>query len=123
MGSRRSPAKAVRGELRSATRVSNRVHPSVPGLVNFIAGKIEGSGLILDVSVTGAYVHGASHRLEAGTRVDMYFLQAKTARRLHAIADVVRETESGFAVEFLRVERELRRLVLSAVEKTKKPTE
>ncbi len=123
MGSRRSPAKAVRSAHRSAPRVSNRVHPSVPGLVNFIAGKIEGSGLILDVSLSGAYVHEASQRLEAGTKVDMYFLQEKTERRLHAVGDVVRETESGFAVRFLRVERELRRLVLSAVEKAKKPTE
>ncbi len=95
----------------------------MPGLVNFTAGKIEGSGLILDVSLTGAHVREASHRLEAGTKVDMYFLQEKTERRLHAVAEVMRETESGFAVRFLRVERELRCLVLSAVEKAKKPTE
>ncbi len=94
----------------------------MPGLVNFIAGKIEGSGFILNVSLSGAYVHEASQRLEVGTRVDLYFLQEKTERRLHAVGDVVRETESGFAVRFLRVERELRRLVLSAVETAKKPT-
>ena len=110
-------------ERRVAPRVSSRVHPTVPGHVNFAAGMIEGHGLILDISATGAHVYMASHRLGLGTRVDLYFLQARTERQLHAIAEVVRETESGFAVRFLKVERKLRSLVLSAVKEEKTPEE
>ena len=87
----------------------------MPGRVNFVAGPIEGSGTILDVSVDGAHVFQPSDHLEPGTKVDMYFLQGSTGRRLHALSEVVRRTEFGFAVRFLRVERELTTLVLNAV--------
>ncbi len=108
-----------KAERRVAPRVSADLHPSMPGHANFIAGDVVGSGQILNVSTSGAFVAGPSHHLEAGTEVDLYFLQPRTGRRLHAAGRVVRGEESGFAVQFTRVERELVGLVLGAAEKAK----
>ena len=104
---------------RRAPRLSPKTHPSIPGLVNFSAGEVEGVGLILDISSTGAHV-SASRQLDPGTQVELYFLQPNTSRRMHATCEAVRRTKSGFAVKFLRLERELEQLVLSATSKPPK---
>jgi hypothetical protein len=97
-----------------ASRVSNQDYPSLPGTVLFSAGAIRGSGILLDISATGANVYQPSKNLPKGVVADLYFLQPNTGRRLHAEAEVVRRTESGFAVRFRRVERELEALVVAA---------
>ena len=110
-------AEEGKREQRRAARVSPKTHPTIPGQVNFRAGEVEGSGLILDLSSTGAHIFRASHELEPGTKVELYFLQPSTSRRMHATCEVVRNTESGFAVKFLRLERELEQLVLAPTSK------
>lgn len=99
-----------------ATRVSNREYPTVPGRVSFETDLIRGTGTILDVSVTGAHVYKPSEVLTRDTRVELFFLQPGTQRLLHAFSEVVRETETGFAVRFLRVERKLTSLILAATD-------
>ena len=112
---RRDPSE--QGERRSAERrsspVSSRVH--------FTAGQVEGDGETLNISASGVLVVEASHVLEVGTEVDLYFLQPRT--ELHAVGSVVRKAESGFAVRFSRLDRELMRLVLAPGKKAKTSTE
>lgn len=103
-----------KGRRRGAARVSHEDYPSVPGSVHFTAGAIRGSGLILDISATGAHIYKPTKNAHPGIVIDLYFLQPETERRLHATGEVVRRTETGFAVRFLRVERELETLVLAA---------
>ncbi len=86
----------------------------MPGNVYFSAGAIRGSGTILDISATGAHIYKPSKNVPRGVVLDLFFLQPDTERKLHAEGEVVRRTESGFAVRFLRVERELEKLVLAA---------
>ena len=86
----------------------------MPGTVSFVAGVIQGSGIILDISATGAHVYKPTKDLPKGAVADLFFLQAETGRKLHAVGQVVRHTETGFAVRFLRIERELEALVLAA---------
>lgn len=105
-----------RRERSRAVRVSHRDYPRVPGSVSFVAGVIEGSGIILDISATGAHVYRPSKDLPKGAVADLFFLQPDTGRKLHAVGQVVRNTETGFAVRFLRVERELEALVLAATQ-------
>jgi hypothetical protein len=88
----------------------------VPGNVFFTAGVIQGSGIILDISATGAHVYRPTKDLPKGAVADLFFLQPDTERKLHAVGQVVRHTDTGFAVRFLRVERELEALVLAAGE-------
>lgn len=116
MGSDRDGDASKGPERRIATRVTPALHPSVPDIVYFHANGIEGNGLIKDISLTGAHVAEASEALQPGTRTDLYFLQPATLRRIHAVAEVVRRTRTGFAVRFRRMERELEGLVLAAAE-------
>jgi hypothetical protein len=108
--------KVSRKERSRAVRVSNQDYPRVPGRVSFVAGVIEGSGIIMDISATGAHVYRPSVGLAKGAVADLFFLQPDTNRKLRAVGQVVRVTDDGFAVHFLRVERELETLVLSAAE-------
>ena len=103
-----------RHKQRSAIRVSAEDYPSVPGRVLFTAGAIRGTGMLLDISTSGAHIYKPSKNVPAGIVVDLYFLQSGTERRLHAEAQVVRRTDEGFAVRFLHIERELETLVLAA---------
>lgn len=103
-------------ERSRAVRVSHRDYPRVPGSVSFQAGVIEGVGIILDISTTGAHVYRPTKDLPKGAVADFFFLQPDTGRKLHAVGQVTRNEETGFAVNFLRVERELETLVLSAAQ-------
>jgi hypothetical protein len=107
--------KTRRRERSRAMRVSAE-HPRVPGTVSFVAGAIQGSGTIFDISATGAHVYRPTKDLAKGAVADLFFLQPETGRKLHAVGQVVRHTESGFAVRFLRIERELEALVLGAAD-------
>ena len=108
------PSKPNRKERSRAVRVSSQDYPRVPGRVVFTAGVIEGSGIIMDISATGAQIYRPSTTLPKGAVADLFFLQPDTQRKLHAVGQVVRLTDDGFAVHFLRVERELETLVLNA---------
>jgi hypothetical protein len=109
MSSRSNRRERIRG-----ARVSSRDYPRVPGTVHFTAGVIQGSGTILDISATGAHIYRPTKDLPNGVVADLFFLQAGAERKLHAVGQVVRHTDTGFAVRFLRVERELEALVLAA---------
>jgi hypothetical protein len=112
MGSKPSPpAHKVK---RSAPRISHREYPNVPGSVSFHAGAIRGTGILLDISATGAHVYMPTKVVPRGVELELFFLQSDTGRKLYAVGEVVRRTDSGFAVRFLRVERELETLILSA---------
>jgi hypothetical protein len=121
MGSR--PPAAPKPK-RSAQRVSHREYPSVPGHVSFSAGAIRGQGILLDISATGAHVYMPTKIVPRGVELEMFFLQSETERKLYAVGEVVRRTESGFAVRFVRVERELETLILAATgEEPEEPVE
>ncbi len=101
---------------RSAKRVEPGRHPSLPGLVNFACEEMEGSGKILNISAGGAAIDDSTAILAVGTKVELFFLQPGTGRKLRAVAEVLRQNRTGFAVRFLRLERELEKLVLRAAE-------
>jgi hypothetical protein len=111
---RRMTKPTGRHKQRSAIRVSAEDYPSVPGRVVFTAGVVRGTGMLLDISTSGAHIYKPSKNVPKGIVIDLYFLQSGTERRLHAEAQVVRKTVEGFAVRFLHIERELETLVLAA---------
>ena len=105
---------------RVAPRVSTESDPSVPDSVDFIAGDVEGSGQLLNVSATGAYIAVSAYvYLEPRTEIELYFLHSNTGQRLHARGRVMRSEELGFAAQFVRVDKELQQLVLDAAVRAK----
>ena len=101
---------------RASPRVSHRNGPALVGLVRYVAGAIEGVGMMMDVSVCGAEIDEPTERLEVGTEVKLFLLQPETAPKIRAVAEVTRQTRTGFAIRFRRIEREFARMVLRAVE-------
>ena len=104
-------------ERRSAPRLSPGDHPTVAGRVHFACAGQKGYGNIHDISLTGAHVSEASALPEPNEEVEMLFLMGANPRRVRALARVVRRTESGFAVRFIHIQRELEELILSATPK------
>ena len=99
--------------------MSAKSDPSLPDRVDFITGDGAGTGQLLNVSSSGAFVAQPSRDLETGTEAEFYFLEPKTGQRLQAQGVVIRSEGLGFAVQFTRIERELEQLVLDATEQAK----
>ena len=90
-------------EQRSTPRLSPQLYPSVAGRVHFKCGGREERAVIHDISLAGAHLAEATVRLQPGERVELFFLMGANLRRIKALASVVRQTPTGFAVRFLRI--------------------
>ena len=110
-----SLSKSVQNR-RPAPRVSAESDPTVPDRVNFIASDVEGIGRIVNMSTSGALIGRPTRNLNTETEADFYFLWPGTKQLLQARARVVRSEGSGFAVQFMRIESDLERLIHVAAE-------
>jgi hypothetical protein len=76
----------------------------------YASGEVEGAGVLADLSYSGARIEGASLSPPVGTHVRLYvFIQPISPFEL--IGDVVRSTESGFAIVYEVSDPGLRDLV------------
>ncbi len=81
---------------------------------------LEGGGSLANISISGALIEPASPPVAPGTRLSLlvpYF--PRTHLELRAVelpAEVVRETDTGFAVLFKELGLEARRLLLALQE-------
>ncbi len=76
--------------------------------VVFWSGRVEGAGSLRDLSISGARVDDASAKLKPGTKVELTWGLRENGSPLRIPANVVRETDTGFAVEFLDLSAEVR---------------
>ena len=88
--------------------------PRLPGRVRFSAGRSEGSGLIEDLSLSGAHVAEASCSPELGTRVRLFFATNESETPLYAFGTVVRRSPASFVLRFQAVEPNLQGFLLAA---------
>jgi hypothetical protein len=76
----------------------------------YSAGRMEGAGVLADISYSGARLDGVSHKPELGSVLRLYvFLHPVNPFELKG--RVVRHTEKGFAIEYKDLDPEIRRLV------------
>ncbi len=74
------------------------------------SGREEGAGVLTDISYAGARLEETSFQPEVGSKVTLYvFVQPVSPFQLQGT--VVHRTESGFAIEYLTENEEIRRLV------------
>jgi hypothetical protein len=76
-------------------------------------------GTLADISVTGARIEAVSHDLKPGTPLRAMFCLIEGCVPVTVSAEVVRETESGFAIEFIRPEPRLKRVIRAVVSRAK----
>jgi hypothetical protein len=70
----------------------------------------EGSGVLVDLSYSGALLENATVAPEPGTKVRLYVF-VRPVQPFELIGHVVRRTEAGFAVEIEVPDAEVQRLV------------
>ena len=105
MGPRSPNEKDQLVEPRGAPRVRLLRH------AYFAAGRVEGRGILHDLSITGACINEASPRVKPGIQIRLTFALREQDVPVGIWGKVVRKTETGFAVEFIRLDRSLRELL------------
>ena len=76
-----------------------------------------GSGMIWDISTSGARIEVATTDVAPGSLIRVRFVYSPTEPPLLTSAQVVRCTEGGFAVEFVNMERHAHHLLADALSK------
>jgi hypothetical protein len=76
------------------------VAPPVP--VEYRSAEVLGRGIASEVSTTGLFIDGVLLPLPRGTQVGIRFPLSAGSCQSHIRAEVVRRTETGFAVRFLK---------------------
>jgi hypothetical protein len=89
--------------------------------VHFEAGFTEGWGTLADISVKGARIDDADPRLEVGSSVRLMISLVEGALPVRLSAKVVRETETGFAVELTGLEPRMKQVIRLAVAQQDSP--
>ncbi len=78
--------------------------------VLYSAGRMEGAGVLLDISYSGALFGETSLRPELGKTIRAYVF-VQPVNPIELVGEVVRLTADGFAVRYQISDPELRRLV------------
>lgn len=97
----------------SGRQSERRDAPRFPGRVHFSAGRMEGTGLIEDLSLSGANIAEADCCPALGSRVRLSFATGESQSPLYASGKVIRRRPSGFALRFEAVERSLQNFLLA----------
>ena len=90
---------------RRASRVRTRFETA------YSAGREEGTGILANISYSGALLTDTSLQPRIGSQVRVYVLLSEP---FDVVGKVVRHVEGGFAVEYAAVSQELGRLIDNA---------
>jgi hypothetical protein len=96
-------------------RASQRIHVRFP--VTFTSHSTEGTAYAQNISVTGALLEEADPPLLAGGKIRLRFSLFPDSLPIEIEAEVVRETEAGFAVRFSDLEVRSREVLRRAIVK------
>lgn len=93
--------------LREERRVAPRAAPRAPIQVHFSVGRQDGSGVVGDLSLSGAWISDASSAPDSGTQLDLLMTCEAIVETALVPVEVVRRAKGGFAVRFRRLDRSL----------------
>jgi len=108
------PAEAQPLEAPDERRVEPRVERF--GWARYAAGELEGEGLVVDLSITGARMRNCSLPLEPGAKLALRLKPSGGFPTLPIAAEVARTTRDGFAVHFVDLDRRVRERLVDVVE-------
>ncbi len=107
MGSESGYSDERRGQPRAA--------PQTPIEVHFSAGRIDGTGILEDLSLSGCRIASASACPAPGTKVELALVPSGKGEPVRSTAEVVRSRPGGFAVRFQRVDVKLKDFLTAAL--------
>ncbi len=76
----------------------------------YSSGREEGAGTLVDLSRSGAHLEHSSLRPQVGSKVHLYIFVRPVAP-FELVGEVVRHTDSGFAIENIEASEEILQLV------------
>ena len=103
--------KAAGRESRSSARISVRFP------VTYTGRQVEGTAMARNVSATGALLEDAEPLLISGGEISLRFSLAQDTIPVEVSAEVVRETETGFAVRFTTMDARIRAVLRTVISK------
>jgi Trk K+ transport system NAD-binding subunit len=77
----------------------------------------EGTGIVLNISTTGALIEDADRLLMTGIDIMLAFSFFEDSVPIEVPAEVVRETEQGFGVQFRKLNPRTRSVLAMAISK------
>jgi c-di-GMP-binding flagellar brake protein YcgR len=87
--------------------------------VFFWAGRVEGRGVLYDLSIGGARIDEAAPQMPAGTEIGLTFALREDDSPIQIRGEVVRETPDGFGVKFTEVNEQLREWIELIISESK----
>lgn len=106
-----APSGSKGAEARSKQRVDVRFAAVYRGR------RIDGHGMVRNISESGALIQEAEPPLMAGGRITLDFSFFEDSLPVRVSATVVRETEAGFGVRFVGLDARMRSLLSMAIRK------
>jgi hypothetical protein len=85
------------------------------GWARFQSGDVEGQGLATNLSLSGVMIERASQQLGPGTKVVLRLKVAGGYETVSIEAEVVRESDTGFALRFTNLEPRVASLLGDAI--------
>jgi hypothetical protein len=77
----------------------------------YVGKRVDGSGTVRNLSQTGALIEPAEPPLEPGSDVQLRFWFPDSTLAVELAAEIVRETESGFALRFTEMAERTRNIL------------
>ncbi len=102
-------------EFEEALESRKRPRVRVRFRAEFSGRRVQGQGLVENISSTGALIEKSSHLLTTGSEVMLRFSFFPGASPVEISAQVVRETENGFAVRFEKMDPRTRNVLRLAI--------
>ncbi len=93
----------------------SRAAPRIQLSVSFSSGRLEGTGFIQNLSLTGAQIRvlGTSGQPTVNAMIDLWFSIGSYKEPVPARGRVVRSSPHGFAVEFVRLDKKIQGLLVA----------
>ncbi len=76
----------------------------------YLAGREEGAGILVDIARRGARLDETSFRPEVGSKVRLYIF-VRPVSPFELVGEVVRHTDSGFAVAIVEDRDEIQEMI------------
>ncbi len=100
--------KNEEAQRRSAARIS--------GEVRFSSGRLEGTGYIHTISLSGARIATSAVVPQSGSVVSLFFCIVEEGEMLEVTGEVVEQFPDGFSVRFTRLDAPIQDLLFAAAQ-------
>lgn len=101
---------------RKNEEAKRRSAPRISGQVRFSSGRLEGTGYIHTISLSGARIATSAVVPQSGTVVSLFFCIVEEGEMLEVTGEVVEQFPDGFSARFTRLDTPIQDLLFAAAQ-------